>query len=140
MHPELHPVNRRPGSKAGPPAWVVKATAPVAAELAGRRWFPLWGVLHHVGRKTGKSYAIPVALIPTHGDHTFLIGLPWGEQTNWVRNVQAAGGATLTWKGRDHAATDPRVITPEAAVALTRGPLKRVVGSGRFPAFVHLSR
>ena len=112
----------------------------MAALLAGRSWFPIWGVMHHVGRRSRTAYAIPVAIIPTRGDHTFLIGLPWGVQTNWVRNVQAAGHATVTWKGREHVATDPLVITTEEAAALTTGPLRRVVASGRFPAFLRLTR
>jgi deazaflavin-dependent oxidoreductase (nitroreductase family) len=122
------------------PAFLVKATAPVAKLLAGRRWFPIWAVLHHRGRKSGTEYAIPVAVIPTKSPQIFLIGLPWGERTNWTQNVLAAGGATLTWKGREYAATSPRIVGPEVAVALTKGPLSKVVGSGRFPAFVELQR
>jgi deazaflavin-dependent oxidoreductase (nitroreductase family) len=122
------------------PSWAVKATAPVAKVLAGRRWFPLWGVMHHRGRKSGTEYAIPVALIPTRSQDIFLIGLPWGVKTNWAQNVLAAGGATVTWKGRDYVATNPRIVGPQAAVGEARGPLRRVVGSGKFPAFIELRR
>jgi deazaflavin-dependent oxidoreductase (nitroreductase family) len=112
----------------------------VAKALAGRRWFPIWGVMHHVGRRSGRQYAIPVALGPVVREDVFLIGLPWGPKTNWAQNVLADGRATVTWKGRDWAATNPRVITAEQAAALAKAPLRSLVGSGRFPAFIGLDR
>jgi len=125
--------------KAGPPRWATRASAPLALALSGRRWFPLWAVMHHRGRKSGTDYAIPVAVIPTVTEDIFLIGLPWGPKTNWARNVLAAGGATLTWKGSDHRATAPRLIAPEEAATLTKPVFKRIIASGRFPAFIVLT-
>ncbi len=124
----------------GPPPLAVKATRPVTWALAGRPWFPLWAVVHHRGRTSGKSYATPVAIIPAQSDATFLIGLPWGRSTNWAQNVVAAGGATLTWKGRDVLATNPLLIGPETAVEQAKPIVRRVVGSGRFPVFLQLDR
>ena len=121
-------------------ARLVKATTPLARRLAGHRWFPLWAVMHHVGRKSGTAYAIPVAIVPTRGPDVLLVGLPWGETTNWAQNVLAAGGATVTWKGRDWTTTNPRIVGPEVAVGLTKGPVTKVIGSGRFPAFIVLDR
>src|SRR5215218_10032113 len=126
--------------KAGPPRWAIRASAPLALPFSGRRWFPLWAVMHHRGRKSGTEYAIPVALIPTVTEELFLIGLPWGPKTNWARNVLAAGGANVTWKGREYHATDPRLIEPAKAVALAKPLFKRIIGSGRFPAFIVLAR
>ncbi|WP_270888671.1 nitroreductase family deazaflavin-dependent oxidoreductase [Pedococcus sp. 5OH_020] len=123
----------------GPPAWAVRASEPVARLLAGRRWFPIWAVVHHRGRRSGKEYAVPVAIIPTGSSDTMLIGLPWGTTTNWARNVLAAGGATVTWKGREYAATEPRLVGAEVAAAQAKGPVRRLVGSGRFPAFLQLT-
>ena len=76
--------------------------------LAGRRWFPLWAVLHHVGRTSGRHYAIPVAIQRTEGG--FLIPVPFGDATQWVRNVLAAGSCTIRWRGRDHVEVRPRVL------------------------------
>jgi deazaflavin-dependent oxidoreductase (nitroreductase family) len=126
-------------SPSKPPARLVKATAPLARLLAGHAWFPLWAVMHHVGRKSGTRYAVPVAIVPTRGQ-VFLIGLPWGEKTNWAQNVLAAQGAVVTWKGRDVQAINPRIVGPELAAGLTKGPLKKVIDSGRFPAFILLDR
>jgi deazaflavin-dependent oxidoreductase (nitroreductase family) len=107
--------------------------------IAGRSWFGLYAVVHHRGRSSGREYAVPVAVVPTLADHVVLIGLPWGERTNWVRNVLAAGGATLTWRGRDVTCTHPRVVDNAEATAMTRpGLIRKVIASGRVPAFLVL--
>lgn len=122
----------------GPPRGLVKATEPIATALAGRRFFPLWAVIHHVGRKSGAEYALPVAIVPTTDPRTILIGLPWGADTNWARNVVAAGGATLTWKGADVGATAPRIVDPVEAAALAKPLFGMVVG--RMPAAIVLQK
>lgn len=128
-------------SRVAPPSRLVKVTSPLARRLAGHTWFPLWAVMHHVGRKSGTDYAIPVAIVPTRGSDTFLVGLPWGKSTNWAQNVLAAGGAVVTWKGRDWPTTNPRIVGPDVAVTLAKaGPIQKIVGSGRFPAFIQLDR
>ena len=124
--------------KAGPPRWAIRASAPLALALSGRRWFPLWAVMHHRGRKSGTEYAIPVAVIPTVTEDVFLIGLPWGAKTEWARNVLAAGGAILTWQGRIHAATEPRIVGGAEAAALARPAFRGVVR--RFPVAIALRR
>jgi len=129
-----------PARRAGPPSLLVRMTNPLALAIAGRRWFPLWAVVHHRGRRSGTEYATPIAIVPTTSRDTLLIGLPWGATTNWAQNVLAAGSATLTWKGRDIAVTNPRIVGTEVAVAEARPALRRVVGSGRFPAFLQLDR
>jgi deazaflavin-dependent oxidoreductase (nitroreductase family) len=116
----------------------MRASAPVAMAISGHRWFPLFAILHHRGRRTGTAYSTPVAVIPTVSTDVFLIGLPWGAATNWAGNVRAAGGASLRWKGRDHGATEPRLVAAAEAAALAK-PLFRPVVS-RFPAAIVLQR
>ena len=53
-------------------------------------------VLTVQGRKTGKPYSLPVALIEWNGKR-WLVS-PYGE-VSWVRNARAAGAVTLT-RGR----------------------------------------
>jgi len=90
-------------------AWrMARLTAPMARTLAGRRFFPLWAVVHHRGRRTGRALAVPVAVRPVDGG--LLIALPWGAGTNWARNVLAAGGCVLRWRGTDHRATAPELV------------------------------
>jgi deazaflavin-dependent oxidoreductase (nitroreductase family) len=49
--------------------------------------------VHHVGRKSGQPYAIPVNVF-RQGD-TWIIALTYGSESDWVKNVLAAGGCTL---------------------------------------------
>lgn len=99
---------------------MARLTAPMVRVMAGRRFFPLYAVVHHTGRRTGRALALPVALLVTPEE--FVITLPWGPGTNWVRNVLAAGGCRLRWKGADHQVTAPEVIdAARARTYFTRG-------------------
>jgi deazaflavin-dependent oxidoreductase (nitroreductase family) len=90
-----------------------RSTAPVMRALAGRRGFPLWAVVHHRGRRTGRDLAVPVAVMVTRD--VFVIALPWGPRTNWVRNVLAAGTCVVRWNGSDHVVTAPVLLDAAAA-------------------------
>jgi deazaflavin-dependent oxidoreductase (nitroreductase family) len=80
---------------------------PLVLRLAGKRFFP-FGVLHHVGRKSGKQYATPIGLARVRGG--FVVALTYGADTDWSRNLRAAGHGTLDYHGRTYRVTDPRVI------------------------------
>lgn len=95
---------------------------PTTRPISGRRWFPLYGVLHHVGRRSRREYATPVVIRSTR-TATF-VPLPFGERTDWYRNALAAGGVRVTWKGRDHWLADPRIVD-RAAAATGFSPLMR---------------
>jgi deazaflavin-dependent oxidoreductase (nitroreductase family) len=98
---------------------LVRATSRVTRPLAGQRFFPLWALLHHRGRRTGRAYAVPVG-VRSVGD-TFTIALPLGERTQWLHNVLAAGECTIRWMGHDYLATAPTVVgLTEAAPAFNR--------------------
>ena len=101
---------------------IARILGPLNRPIAGRRLFPLWAVLHHRGRRSGREYAIPVAVrVTTDG---FFIALPFGERTQWARNVIASDGCTLRWRARDYAVSDPRIIGAEEAAAAFH-PLQR---------------
>jgi hypothetical protein len=57
------------GSSRTPPSRLIKLSAPVTTRLAGRRWFPLWAQLRHKGRRSGKEYVIPVAVMVVVKEH-----------------------------------------------------------------------
>lgn len=123
---------------AGPPA-AAKQFNKVAVHLAGHRIIPIWAVLRHQGRKSGKDYATPVAVIST--PTTFLIGLPWGRRTDWVRNVRAAGGCTVRWRGREFSCTAPTFVDKSVALAASRGLVRRMVERTDMPGgFIQLTR
>ena len=60
----------------------------------------------------------------------FIIPMPFGPSTQWTQNVLAAGGASLTWKGRDWQVVDPLVVGLEDA----SGPLGPMRPSRSGPA------
>lgn len=80
---------------------------PIRLRWAGRGSFYA-GALHHVGRKSGREYVTPVLPQPIPGG--FVIGLPYGADTDWCRNVLAAGKATLALKGAVVRLVHPRVV------------------------------
>ena len=57
--------------------------------FAGRRFFPLYGVIEHRGRRSGRIFHTPVVVRPLADG--FVVPMPWGERTDWYRNVRAAG-------------------------------------------------
>lgn len=53
--------------------------------------FPNWLVtLEVVGRQSGKTISFPLAMTVINGER-YLVSM-LGEETNWVRNIKAAGG------------------------------------------------
>jgi deazaflavin-dependent oxidoreductase (nitroreductase family) len=47
--------------------------------------------IHHVGRVSGREYATPVGAVPC--DEGFAVALMYGRRSDWLRNLQAGGGA-----------------------------------------------
>lgn len=98
---------------------VSRKTVALGRPLAGRRVLPLYGILEHRGRTSGRVYRTPV-VVRGAGD-AFLIPIPFGEATQWAKNVLAAGEATIVSGGRKVGATEPRVIDrSEAQPAFNR--------------------
>ena len=88
---------------------------PLVMRLAGTRLLPLYGVLTHRGRRSGKRFGTPVVVRPTSDG--FLVPMPWGEGTDWFRNVRAAGACVIRWRGRDYPMIQPEVIDVPIAEA-----------------------
>lgn len=71
-------------------------------------------VIRHVGRTSGRTYETPVDVIATSDG--FLIALPYGTRADWVRNVLAAGSATIVSQGESVDVEAP-IIAATAEVA-----------------------
>lgn len=65
-------------------------------------------VVEHRGRRSGATYRTPV-VIEGPGDPLVVV-LPYGPDADWVRNVLAAGGATVHHDGRVLAVERPAVV------------------------------
>jgi deazaflavin-dependent oxidoreductase (nitroreductase family) len=65
-------------------------------------------VLEHVGRRSGMAYRTPVTAVVT-GDG-FVIALPYGPDTDWLKNLTTAGRATLRHGGGTYAVDQPAVV------------------------------
>jgi deazaflavin-dependent oxidoreductase (nitroreductase family) len=67
------------------------------------------------GRKSGQPRTTPIALLPD-GDGWRLMA-PYGV-VDWVKNLRAAGSATLTWRGRTFDVTAQELTPAEGAPLL----------------------
>ncbi|MEV5070822.1 hypothetical protein MRBLMI12_002438 [Microbacterium sp. LMI12-1-1.1] len=70
-----------------------------------------WAVVRAPGRVSGKVYDTPVG-VQRVGNELY-ISLPYGDGTQWLRNVRAAGGATVLHDGHEIQATTPQLVPIE---------------------------
>jgi deazaflavin-dependent oxidoreductase (nitroreductase family) len=81
-------------------------TNPIVRHVAGR--LPGFAIVNHVGRRSGRVYRSPVNLF-RHGDR-FVISLTYGADSQWVRNVLAAGEADVDTRSRRLHLVDPEIV------------------------------
>ena len=74
-------------------------------------WIPGLGVVIHRGRRSGRRYQTPVNVFPA--DDGYIFALTYGPDTDWVRNVLAAGGCELRTRGRTVRLVSPRLYRDE---------------------------
>lgn len=84
-----------------------RAMKPLVLRRAGGEASPT-SVVEHVGRTSGRRYETPV--VATAIDGGYAIALPYGPNTDWLKNVLAAGTATLRSGGAVHQLEQPRVV------------------------------
>lgn len=113
-------IQHRVGSEAAPPRFggifwgLARATNGLMIRFAGQRWNPIFSVVEHVGRKSGRRYAAPVAARRTADG--FVISLAFGAQVDWHRNLVVAGGGTIRWRGHAYRVSAPARIDPTVAI------------------------
>ena len=76
------------------------------------RRLPPFAVLHHRGRRTGRSYDTPVQAYRTPDG--WVVGLAYDHNSAWVLNLLAAGGGEMTRAGRRYQISQPRRVGREA--------------------------
>ena len=93
-----------------------RITSLFAARLPG------FGILTHLGRKSGRAYRTPVNVF--RAPEGFLIALTYGRDSEWVRNVVAAGRCELETRGVRYQLSAPTIV---------HDPTRR-----RFPLFARI--
>ena len=116
------------------PSWLARfnrtatnrVTRLVAGHLAG------FGIVVHIGRRSGHRYRTPVNAFRRPGG--YVIALTYGEVADWIRNVMRAGGCELESRGRLVRLTDPRVVVDRRAdlVPAPVRPVLRLIGVDHF--------
>ena len=92
----------------GPIVWMSKKVLnPMQMRSAGTPG-AYASIIRHRGRVSGAAYATPVGAI-ADGD-AFLVALPYGSRAQWLRNVLAAGSATLVHEGATYRVDRPELI------------------------------
>jgi deazaflavin-dependent oxidoreductase (nitroreductase family) len=87
-------------------AFNLVVTNRITSRFADR--LPGFGILTHVGRKSGKVYRTPVNVF--RGSEGFLIALTYGSESEWVKNVLAAGGCELETRGVRYQLSAPTIV------------------------------
>ena len=101
---------------------VTRYLNPITRRFADR--LPGFGLLVHVGRRSGSRYRTPVNVF-RRGDHVLFV-LTYGSDAEWVRNVRTAGRCELRTRGRELHLVEPELIVdPERHLA---PPFVRLVG------------
>lgn len=103
------------------PQWLARfnrhVTNPVQRLWAG--WLPAFGILEHVGRRSGKRYRTPLNVFST--DDGVAILLTYGPNRDWLKNLTSAGHGRLRRYGKTFEVTDPRVMPKAVAAPSVRG-------------------
>jgi deazaflavin-dependent oxidoreductase (nitroreductase family) len=76
---------------------------PVAGHLPG------FAVVTHVGRQTGRAYQTPVNMF--RDGERYVFALTYGADSQWVRNVMAAGSCEVRTHGSTVRLCEPRIFT-----------------------------
>jgi deazaflavin-dependent oxidoreductase (nitroreductase family) len=80
---------------------------PLVLLVAGRRWMPIVGTLHHRGRRSGRLYSTPLGMRPL--GRALVIPRTFGEGAAWYRNLLAAGSVVVTYRAETASFGRPEV-------------------------------
>lgn len=122
------------------PQWLARfnrhVTNPIQRLWAG--WAPTFGILEHVGRKSGRPYRTPLTVFSTSDGVAIL--LTYGPDRDWLKNITAAGNARMKRHGRTFTVTDPRVVSKAEAAEHVTGMARFLFGRMPFEQAVLLRR
>jgi deazaflavin-dependent oxidoreductase (nitroreductase family) len=96
-------------------------TNPIQRLWAGR--LPPFGILEHVGRRSGKTYRTPLNVFPADidGEPGVAILLTYGPDRDWLKNLHAAGGGQLQRNGKTFGVSQPQTVSKAQAASHIAG-------------------
>lgn len=94
----------------------------VSRPIAGQA--PGFAVVAHVGRRSGRTYRTPVNMF--RDGERYVFALPYGADSQWVKNVMAAGSCDVRTQGRTVHLCEPRIYT-DPDRRLVPGPVRLVL-------------
>jgi deazaflavin-dependent oxidoreductase (nitroreductase family) len=96
------------------------------------RYLPGFAVIVHQGRVSGTVYRTPVNC--WIDDHSAIVALTYGSNTDWLKNLQAAAGGAVEHRGRTYQVGMPVLIGSEGLSrmpAVVR-PILRMIDVNQF--------
>jgi deazaflavin-dependent oxidoreductase (nitroreductase family) len=122
------------------PQWLARfnrhVTNPVQRIWAG--WAPTFGILEHIGRRSGKPYRTPLTVFST--DDGIAILLTYGPDRDWLKNLTSVGQGRVKRYGRTFTVTDPRVMPKSVAAPSVKGLWRPIFARLPFEYAVLLTR
>ena len=126
-----------PAPRFGGVLWrIFGASNPLMVHFAGSGWNPVFAVVEHRGRRSGREYSAPVAARRVDGG--FVISLAFGAQVDWHRNLIAARGGTIRWRGVAHPIGAPERISPAAGLAAFHPIQRFFLRLGRIDGYIRV--
>jgi deazaflavin-dependent oxidoreductase (nitroreductase family) len=111
-----------------------RVTNRITGPFAGR--LPGFGVVVHRGRRSHREYRTPVNAFVAAGG--YVVALTYGKDSDWIKNVLAAGGCELVTRGRTVRLTAPELFHDERQQHVPR-PVRRILRALGVSDFMRLS-
>ncbi len=105
-------------------------------------WAPSFGILEHVGRRSGKPYRTPLTVFnaDVDGEPGVAILLTYGPDRDWLKNLNAAGSGRMRRHGKTFGVRDSRTVTKAEAARHISGATRRVFARLPFEQAVLLTK
>jgi deazaflavin-dependent oxidoreductase (nitroreductase family) len=82
----------------------VRVTNPILRRMV--IWLPGFAIVTHVGRHSGRRYETPLMLFRRDGE--VVIAMTYGPDTEWAKNILAAGGCEARTRRESIRLVEPR--------------------------------
>jgi len=97
---------------------------------------PPLAVVHHVGRKSGRTYRTPV--VAFRSAEGFVVPMTYGRDVDWARNIVRARGCEIEQMASRYTLHNPRIVGFKAAEAHLPAVARPLLGAADFPGYVLL--